>query len=430
MDGRTFYERCESLFATQRGHGRRWKSAAAASLGIGRASLYRYFGEVIVPDDVVARLKEREAGPKPIRNDYELVSLCARALKDLQARIDEKGFLIAPYPVSVQRALDLGAAKNIIDGSQRWPTSLEQLVQIAQKPMFEWGIDMSWDVGEEFVVARLLQGGEITVECLALAIDGKEPERELDENQGFQQLLAICHDRSDGPDVYRAWRQIVISHPILDAGWPLLLADTPILAGVDRLDEIVDRFYERLPEGMAVDGQVPVCKVTGTILRPELRGYHTESRDPAAIRMARSSDFKKLKYRRGMRYLKRAFRTFWCLPGQAELELERTLSSLGWTCTLWPKFDQVDLVATSPDGKRQIAVDVKDHVSTARLAVRFKGFNGYERSHDCFLVVPDYQSELDRGFEERFTTMRASAGNSPVDIQTVSGLVAKLEGRK
>ena len=79
MDGQTFLQRCESLYAVQQGHGKRWKSAAAISLGIGRASLYRYFAEANVPADIVARLREREAGPKPIRNDQELNDLEAMA---------------------------------------------------------------------------------------------------------------------------------------------------------------------------------------------------------------------------------------------------------------------------------------------------------------------------------------------------------------
>ncbi len=46
---------CRSLFAA--GHGRRWKSAAAAALSIGRTSLYRYLsGELPVPAPVRARL--------------------------------------------------------------------------------------------------------------------------------------------------------------------------------------------------------------------------------------------------------------------------------------------------------------------------------------------------------------------------------------
>src|SRR5438270_10756453 len=46
---------CRRLFAPE--HGRRWKTAAAASLAIGRTTLYRYLsGEQPVPATVRARL--------------------------------------------------------------------------------------------------------------------------------------------------------------------------------------------------------------------------------------------------------------------------------------------------------------------------------------------------------------------------------------
>src|SRR3546814_11297747 len=105
-----------------------------------------------------------------------------------------------------------------------------------------------------------------------------------------------------------------------------------------------------------------------------------------------------LKYRNGMLYLRRAFRNFWCLPGLAELELARRLVALGWSTTLWPKLDRVDLVATSPDGNRRIAVDVKDYFSPARLAVRFTGFKEYQADHE--------RSEERRGGKEGVSTGR------------------------
>jgi len=50
-----FAGECRRLFAPH--HGRRWKSAAAAALAIGRTSLYRYLnGELPVPKAVRARL--------------------------------------------------------------------------------------------------------------------------------------------------------------------------------------------------------------------------------------------------------------------------------------------------------------------------------------------------------------------------------------
>src|SRR5580658_2883870 len=50
-----FAETCRRAFAPE--HGRRWKSAAASALAIGRTTLYRYLsGEAPVPGDVRARL--------------------------------------------------------------------------------------------------------------------------------------------------------------------------------------------------------------------------------------------------------------------------------------------------------------------------------------------------------------------------------------
>ncbi|HZK89143.1 MAG TPA: 4-hydroxyphenylacetate 3-hydroxylase N-terminal domain-containing protein [Stellaceae bacterium] len=50
-----FAETCRRVFAPE--HGRRWKTAAAAALAIGRTTLYRYLsGEAPVPGDVWARL--------------------------------------------------------------------------------------------------------------------------------------------------------------------------------------------------------------------------------------------------------------------------------------------------------------------------------------------------------------------------------------
>src|SRR5689334_7199420 len=55
QNGRDFAAECRRLFMP--GHGRRWKSAAAAALAIGRTSLYRYLsGEQPAPKEVRARL--------------------------------------------------------------------------------------------------------------------------------------------------------------------------------------------------------------------------------------------------------------------------------------------------------------------------------------------------------------------------------------
>jgi truncated hemoglobin YjbI len=45
-----------------------------------------------------------------------------------------------------------------------------------------------------------------------------------------------------------------------------------VLAGIERIDEIVNAFYQRVPASMVVDGVIPTCAVSGTILRREAFG--------------------------------------------------------------------------------------------------------------------------------------------------------------
>jgi hypothetical protein len=187
-------------------------------------------------------------------------------------------------------------------------------------------------------------------------------------------------------------------------------------------------FYDNIPESLNIEGNLPICTISGTILRRDGSAFHTECRDPEAVRRARAGLHAKVKYRSGMRYLKRTFRIFWSLPGMAELDLEQRLRRLGWDCSLWPNIDRVDLTAVSPDRRRSIAIDVKNYFSPARLAARFKGFKEYESSHDCVLVVPDYTIELDQLFRERFEAFRAAQGRPAVRLRTVSALVAELKG--
>ena len=422
-----FYNRCEALFARKFGYGRRWKSAAAQALGIGRATLYRYLADDSgVADDVLRRLDELEGSETPVRNDREMVFLIASALVHVQRHIDETGWLPAPYPPSLTRVLDLGAARNLIEGAERWPTDLGSLARLAQEPLFRWVSDMSWDSGDEYFAARLIEDGEVTTECRTLALPGGDPEREIEEHLGYEMLMGTCRDRLDGEELYRAWRRCVIENPVL-ANWSRTILMDLLLASIERIDEIVANFYDRVPEGLSVNGSLPICSVSGTILRRDGKAFHTECRHPEAIRRARAGEHTPVKYRSGMLYLKRAFRRFWCLPGLAELELERRFQALGWATTLWPGLDRVDLLATSPDESRRVAVDVKDYLSPTRLAVQFAGFKEYEGNHECFLVVPDYVLQVDERFEERFEAVRTANAKAAVELRTVSALVDELE---
>jgi len=253
-----------------------------------------------------------------------------------------------------------------------------------------------------------------------------DPARSIGSKDGYALLKSICRERRDGQAIYTAFRRGAIENPILSS-WTSTIINDPKLASLERLDEIVYTFYQRVPESMAVNGSLPVCSVSGTILRRDGSGFHTECRDPEAIRRARSGEYKEIRWRPGTMQLRRAFRLYWCLPGRSELKLAGKLTAAGWTAELWPNLDRVDLSASSPDGRRRIAVDVKEYLSPENLAVRFEGFKEYAADHECFLVVPDYMPDVSTGYERRFEAVRASHSKTAVKLHTVSGLLDDLE---
>jgi len=93
MNNNNFATRCQGLFGERLGYGRRWKTAAAQALGIGRATLYRYFSDhSAVAPDVLRKLDALERPQhQPIRTDYQMLTLFSRALLDAQREIDEHG---------------------------------------------------------------------------------------------------------------------------------------------------------------------------------------------------------------------------------------------------------------------------------------------------------------------------------------------------
>src|SRR5262245_54849294 len=133
VDAPSFPERAQALFADKLGYGRRWKTAAAEQLGIGRATLYRYLDDpTAVAPDVLAKLSQLEGPQAPVHGVREMVTLIAGAIIQIQASLDAEGWLRAPYPPPVRRVFDLGAARNLADGDDVWPTDLHGLMRRAQ----------------------------------------------------------------------------------------------------------------------------------------------------------------------------------------------------------------------------------------------------------------------------------------------------------
>lgn len=422
----SFPQLCEAVFRPR--YGRRWKTACAADLGISRATLYRYLDDPSgVPRDVLATLAALETPLRPSLDDHGMVTLAASALVAVQQQIDTRGFIGTPYPQPVRRLFDVGAARNLTELRRHaWPTDLASLANLAALPLGLWAGDMSWDNDELFTEVRLVENGEVTPECRDLAVEGRDPELEGIERDGFESLLAACARMEDGDAFYTAWRRCVVERPVLST----ISEAAATVSGLTDLDDwtgFVHRFYDVVPESLAFGDHVKTCTVSGTLLRRARRGYHTESRDPAAVRAASEGQHGTKAFRpRQTLHLKRAFRTSWCHPGVAELALAKGLEAIGWQVSLWPRRDRIDVEAVSGAGQR-LAVDVKDHLSPFRLARRFDGFKEYEATHECFVAVPDYVVAADPRFSERFENLRRSHGKPAVALRSVSALLRHAE---
>lgn len=73
-----------------------------------------------------------------------MIMLYARVLVDLQRGLEEPcGKLAVPFPDAVGRTFDRAAALNAAVGVALWPVDLSGLLTLAQKPLYEWGVDLS-----------------------------------------------------------------------------------------------------------------------------------------------------------------------------------------------------------------------------------------------------------------------------------------------
>ena len=424
----SFVARCEALFSPR--HGRRWKTACADALGIGRASLYRYLdGTSEVPDAVLRTLAEVETPSNvPVWDDRNMARLMALAVIKLRQALDAENWLKPPYPPEVQRFLDLCAARNVMEGGDAWPADVGALVKRAGQRLSAWMQDTdAWDEDGVFTEEPLLDGEQPTPTCRELAgdIEGRSPEDELVEARGFTDFRLACATHRDGVASYATWRRFVVERPVVTRFIDELVR-SPALASVPDVQEAFGSFYEAVPAALAEKGRVPTCRVSGTILRRDGRAFLTESHVPEAVRLARDGTCDFVTWTPSLRTLRRPFRTFWCLPGKAEVRLMDDLAAAGWVVQAWPDLDAVDVAATSPDGTRKVAIDVKDYASPALLAARFEGFKGYERTHECFLAVADARLAADRTYAATFANLRSSFGKKPVTLRSVSRLVREL----
>ncbi|AZZ95344.1 hypothetical protein EUZ85_02410 [Hahella sp. KA22] len=103
------------------------------------------------------------------KTPYDMVNLFAAGLCKLQEHIDRYGHILSPYPTSLIQGLNLAAALNI-ERETSYPTHLSDLITCASQNIFQWCPEYGeGEQAESFFAAQLLNDGEVTVDCIAMA---------------------------------------------------------------------------------------------------------------------------------------------------------------------------------------------------------------------------------------------------------------------
>jgi len=423
----TFARELESTFAES---GRRWKSAAAGALGISRPTLYRYLKAeedvlpLVVPADLLDRVRQLAGRRKLLPLARDLAVFYARGLTALQELMDARGFISAPYPDDLLRAFSVASALNAHSKHSSYPDNLASLLDCSVKPLHEWFSDLDWDEVGDYTTARLIRYGGISAECAVLA----SVPRDIHEHEGYEFLINRCRPMPDGQQFYVAWRRLLIETPVIESFGEVVRNQRTFVKYLETVTELDHHFLERIPRPAVSPGTISLCPLTRTRATFFQNQWISESRDPdIQIELKRRGPVE-FQWTPDARQVKRIFRQFWVLPGYYELELHRRALAAGWQAELWPRFDTVDLVLSK--GDMALALDVKDHINSFVLAKRFEGFRGYEKDHQCLVVVPDYLTQIDTRYRARFSAVRRSHGKSPVEIKTYSEILQTIEGEQ
>jgi pPIWI_RE three-gene island domain Y/REase associating with pPIWI_RE len=310
-----------------------------------------------------------------------------------------------PYPVSLQRALDRLSVMCIASG-KRPPRSVADLLRWCQLPLGKWEMPLAGDEADD--ATCLIIGGQPSRECLEWAIASGDVEGEFREQRVVYEALDVCR-ANDRPDVYVAFRELLISKPAmseLDLATELSRADLSLVASQ------IQQAYEPAPPEALVGGQAVACRRCGNLLVPGFTG-ELQCAEPDCTKATLPG--RTFPATEGVRWAGREIRTWICAPGRAELRIRDRLGARGVKADLWPDFDSADLEITFPDEKRWWA-DVKTWASPVQLALRLKQrpFLPGDEIERAFIVVGKDQVAGRREYMQTLRNRNPGLKSGPV----------------
>jgi restriction endonuclease in pPIWI_RE module len=345
--------------------------------------------------------------PGPWRGDWGevVLRLLASGVVDLADHMASGQPVRLPYPVSLQRALDRLSVMCIASGTSP-PRSVADLLRWCQLPLGKWEMPLAGDEADD--ATCLIIGGQPSRECLEWAISSGDVEGEFREQRVVYEALDMCR-ANDRPDVYVAFRELLISKPAmseLDLATELSRADLSLVASQ------VQQAYEPAPPEVLVGGQAVACGRCSNLLVP---GFAGELRCAEPDCTKTTLPGRAFPATEGVRWAGREIRTWICAPGRAELRIRDRLATRNLKVGLWPDFDSADLEITFPDGKRWWA-DVKTWASPVQLALRLKQrpFLPADEIEKAFIVVGKDQVAGRRNYMQTLRNRNPGLKSGPV----------------
>ncbi|MFJ7275386.1 Fis family transcriptional regulator [Kitasatospora sp. NPDC098663] len=336
-----------------------------------------------------------------------MLATVARALCVLEHLDGLEAFRL-PYPPVVQLALDRSAVA-FLRNDARPPASLAELVQrCAHIPLEDWPLRLPADAAgpDDLLIDPVSwRPTQLCHEWGDWEAHAQDPAVSHRDRLVIHGALERCQAYGE-ESAYAEFRRLLVQRPVLTTAEHFALHRDFALEPVW---DLIDLIYPEVPRALSRNGQFAVCGRCGTLLTPVSGGEWWCERDRCR-RLGDPSVGRWIDAEQAgvVHQLERPLRRHVTGPGLAEVDLERGLTALGLTVTMWPGFDAYDLLVVFPDGHRW-AIDVKDWAHPGFLGRAARPVPRRPPYDEAFWVVPAYRVRERPDYRQTFERSRPAS---------------------
>ncbi|MBE9228346.1 Fis family transcriptional regulator [Phormidium sp. LEGE 05292] len=310
---------------------------------------------------------------------YLATGLCEWEKRDLEKRMH------------IPKALHIGMSRmyltSLLQADEQVPANLPEFFEWAKNPVVEWKpVTEMKNLSPE---VTLIEDGLVSDFATQWQVTGSDVEMQVQEKI-LQDVLEYCRGHQL-EEPYRAFRKLIIEHPILPySEYRRLLSSSQLRP----LRDFLIQTYIDLVD-LAEENTYHFCPRCKYVMRRRRDGSHscrnmTCDRLNATVNLPPIQSIPKDKAET-YKAVTPGVHRYGTIPGLAEMKLAESLTKLGIRVTLWPEIDEFDLLVEF-GRKINWAIDVKDwsYLDEERLqSVQYR-----PDATETFIVFPDERDDL------------------------------------